>query len=101
MKGGEERKSGKGDRKGRPDPFPPVAAGSGGSTWSSKEELDSSAWEGYKSSSGLPQEVRVVRAPGAGPLTPKRGKYPFLGQPRRPSPLGRGYYPEVQKAGVG
>ena len=41
----------------------------------------------------------MARAPGAGPLSPNRGKGPFSDQLRRPSPLGLGLLPRGPEGG--
>lgn len=96
----EERKSGKSVRKGRPSPFSPSTRVGGQHLESKREVLDSSAWERFKSSNDLSRKGLSGPGPGSGaPYAPKQGKDPFSGQPRRPSPLGRGLLPRDPEGG--
>ncbi|KAL0607885.1 LOW QUALITY PROTEIN: putative uncharacterized protein CCDC28A-AS1 [Plecturocebus cupreus] len=80
-----------------------TAPESGGSTWSPKrKELDLRARERCKSSAGLPRGGPSGLNPGsAGPLPPCGEKTPSRANRADPRPWVRGYYPEIQKAGVG
>lgn len=97
----EERKPGKGVRKGRPSPFPQqhpnrVAAPGArrGRCWIQGPRRDS------KVAMAFHERVKWSEPRERGPLPRSRGRTPSPANRADPRPWVGGYYPEIQKAGV-